>query len=491
MGAACGRRRNLEGDERPWPTATSFDTELLRVDPGGSLWSFKEGPEGVKDTELKLTNLSSGNVAFRVQTSSPKSYYISPGSGQLRAHNTVVVKVVPVSGGTKESLTDSFRILSTATSSRHFSRDDWTRASKKSIHEHCIDAIGEMGKKLTTPLPVRLKQQEEQKVEQTAADVQRKNEETAANTEQVPRPLPESQQEQKGEQNAADDRSKSEETAAPAKQVPKHASGSQKSPAELVPKPASESQQQSSSNSLGPRLPSRLQAPLAADVVPDKAPESPSVVVPSELSAPVVSKGGCRNCWRKKGAMICQKCRKAKYCSAECQRSHWPAHKPLCGKDKMQLAGVWNNLFMSCQSAGGDLSCLRNFVQHVGGDFSYSQNGYRIFHASIMISAVLRQFPSDDVRLQFKALLQDALTLGADINDKCSTGDTAMHLACRDGTDEARVIVDFLLRQRHLDLNLKNGEGLKAEDVCRTPELRTALAQHTFGPELAATIAGS
>ena len=28
----------------------------------------------------------------------------------------------------------------------------------------------------------------------------------------------------------------------------------------------------------------------------------------------------------------CSRCRKQKYCSKECQLSHWPSHKPVCSK---------------------------------------------------------------------------------------------------------------------------------------------------------------
>jgi len=39
----------------------------------------------------------------------------------------------------------------------------------------------------------------------------------------------------------------------------------------------------------------------------------------------------CVVCGHKAGSR-CSRCRKQKYCSKECQLSHWPAHKPVCSK---------------------------------------------------------------------------------------------------------------------------------------------------------------
>jgi len=38
----------------------------------------------------------------------------------------------------------------------------------------------------------------------------------------------------------------------------------------------------------------------------------------------------CRVCAKDDAAFMCSKCRKVRYCSAECQKLNWPTHKDSC-----------------------------------------------------------------------------------------------------------------------------------------------------------------
>lgn len=39
---------------------------------------------------------------------------------------------------------------------------------------------------------------------------------------------------------------------------------------------------------------------------------------------------GCHVCYKEGNLLLCAKCRIVRYCSAECQREDWPAHKGIC-----------------------------------------------------------------------------------------------------------------------------------------------------------------
>lgn len=88
-------------------------------------------------------------------------------------------------------------------------------------------------------------------------------------------------------------------------------------------------------------------APLQALLQPSGLPVRyyPPPTPEEELCIQAV--GGCANCHiddrslrlqrqglgeGEGGLRLCQRCRKAQYCSRACQKAHWKQHKKVCGK---------------------------------------------------------------------------------------------------------------------------------------------------------------
>jgi hypothetical protein len=50
------------------------------------------------------------------------------------------------------------------------------------------------------------------------------------------------------------------------------------------------------------------------------------------LKAECVARAGCAaaGCASEEASSVCSRCQAARYCSRECQRTDWKAHKPVC-----------------------------------------------------------------------------------------------------------------------------------------------------------------
>lgn len=185
----------------------------------------------------------------------------------------------------------------------------------------------------------------------------------------------------------------------------------------------------------------------------------------------------CRKCWQEKAVSICRRCNKAKYCSQACQKGHWSVHKQFCGKDDRQLREMWGMLLLDSLKTDGSLTRLRQFVHHVGGSFWYSDEGWRILHSMVHLLPLLNKYPSKQSREVFRAIVKDAVDLGADVNAKCKTGDLPLHFACKAGSKEARLLVASLLGCPSIDFEAKNNDGQTAVDVCKSKEFRAFVEQ--------------
>lgn len=196
------------------------------------------------------------------------------------------------------------------------------------------------------------------------------------------------------------------------------------------------------------------------------------------LAAPCPLTGtGCRNCWARKGTSICRRCNLVKYCSAQCQKDHWPVHKSLCAKGPAHLRVKWAELFQAVTQTG-DLSDFRHFMRHVGPDFWYNEEGSTILHQMVNFCAVLKTLPSTRLRSRCTTFIHEALQFGADVNAKNKAGDTALHVACKDGSPEAQTLAELLLEDPSIKTDIRNNpgedeeEGKTAEEVCANAEMR-------------------
>mmetsp|Transcript_62871 Transcript_62871/g.149909 ORF Transcript_62871/g.149909 Transcript_62871/m.149909 type:complete len:220 (-) Transcript_62871:146-805(-) len=116
---------------------------LLKLEPEETLYFCKTAAQSSPSRTLKLTNLSAGNVAFKVKTTAPKSYLVRPSSGTLRSRETQEVQIILQPQGSDGSA-NSHRFLVQAvsvTTSDQVTRDDWNSFHKENIQETKLSVI--------------------------------------------------------------------------------------------------------------------------------------------------------------------------------------------------------------------------------------------------------------------------------------------------------------------------------------------------------------
>mmetsp|Transcript_49634 Transcript_49634/g.91625 ORF Transcript_49634/g.91625 Transcript_49634/m.91625 type:complete len:222 (+) Transcript_49634:90-755(+) len=117
---------------------------LLKLEPEETLYFCKTPAQQTSPSRtLKLTNLSSGNVAFKVKTTAPKSYLVRPSSGTLRSRETQEVQIILQPQGSDGSA-NSHRFLVqavTVQTSDAVTRDDWNSFPKETIHETKLSVL--------------------------------------------------------------------------------------------------------------------------------------------------------------------------------------------------------------------------------------------------------------------------------------------------------------------------------------------------------------
>eukprot|EP00933_Yihiella_yeosuensis_P076791 TRINITY_DN86744_c0_g1_i1.p1 TRINITY_DN86744_c0_g1~~TRINITY_DN86744_c0_g1_i1.p1 ORF type:complete len:250 (+),score=42.05 TRINITY_DN86744_c0_g1_i1:86-751(+) len=111
---------------------------LLQVEPDTTL-NFCKTPTNTSPSRvLKLTNVSSGNVAFKVKTTAPKSYLVRPSSGTLRPRETSEVQIILQNGDGR--VDHRFLVQAAAVaSSTAVSREQWQEFSKDQVQEQRLN----------------------------------------------------------------------------------------------------------------------------------------------------------------------------------------------------------------------------------------------------------------------------------------------------------------------------------------------------------------
>lgn len=120
---------------------------LLAIEPDTTLHFCKTPQQTTPNRMLKLTNLSSGNVAFKVKTTAPKSYLVRPSSGTLRPKESQEVQIILQPQGSGDGQASNHRFLVQAvavTSAEPVSRDQWMefqKSSKDGIQEQRLNVV--------------------------------------------------------------------------------------------------------------------------------------------------------------------------------------------------------------------------------------------------------------------------------------------------------------------------------------------------------------
>lgn len=116
---------------------------LLGLEPDSTLYFCKTPMTTSPHRMLKLTNLHSGHVAFKVKTTAPKAYLVRPSSGTLRKGEHQEVQIILQPQGT-DGQPNNHRFLVQAvpvTTPDAVSRDQWAEFAKEAIQELRLNVV--------------------------------------------------------------------------------------------------------------------------------------------------------------------------------------------------------------------------------------------------------------------------------------------------------------------------------------------------------------
>jgi len=137
--------------------------QLLLLEPECRL-HFNKTPMTSSTATLKLSNLSSGNVAFKIKTTAPKAYHYKPGSGTLTPNEVQEVQIILQPHGHDENtIAHRFRVQAVPVQScEDVSREQWGEFPKETIQEQRLHVV------LEDPTVVDLKVKYDELVQYTS-----------------------------------------------------------------------------------------------------------------------------------------------------------------------------------------------------------------------------------------------------------------------------------------------------------------------------------
>jgi len=115
---------------------------LLQCDPREFLHFSKSPAAPSPNRLLKLKNVHSGFVAFKVKTTAPKSYVVRPCSGTLRPGDTQEVQIILQPGNTDSASAHRFLVQAAVVhDSEPIERGDWAKFPRDALQEQMLNVV--------------------------------------------------------------------------------------------------------------------------------------------------------------------------------------------------------------------------------------------------------------------------------------------------------------------------------------------------------------
>eukprot|EP00747_Dinoflagellata_sp_TGD_P192064 gnl/TRDRNA2_/TRDRNA2_56354_c0_seq1.p1 gnl/TRDRNA2_/TRDRNA2_56354_c0~~gnl/TRDRNA2_/TRDRNA2_56354_c0_seq1.p1 ORF type:complete len:257 (+),score=43.58 gnl/TRDRNA2_/TRDRNA2_56354_c0_seq1:95-772(+) len=120
------------------------DMTLLKIDPKDALYFSATSTAGSPQRILKLANVHSGCVAFKVKTTAPKSYLVRPSSGTLKKGENTEVAIILQTQGADGGASPNHRFLVQAVAvadNTNLTREQWADYPKEQVQEQRLNVV--------------------------------------------------------------------------------------------------------------------------------------------------------------------------------------------------------------------------------------------------------------------------------------------------------------------------------------------------------------
>jgi len=120
-----------------------FNTPLLQLEPESTLHFKKTSMRSKPNRMLKVSNLSNGNMAFKIKTRAPNAYIVKPSCGTLGPKGSQEVQIIlRQQAAGSGSIAHSFLVWAVPVqSSENVSREQWGEFSNETIQERRLSVI--------------------------------------------------------------------------------------------------------------------------------------------------------------------------------------------------------------------------------------------------------------------------------------------------------------------------------------------------------------